>query len=1088
MSRNAIEVYDPEAIARQVQLDVRRKMEASGQPRQQIRADAPIFKMFAETAAKEAAKFAQREEERRKRDPTYRPDALDFTSEPTRAFDRTIDYYARLGLDQFASSLEIKKAYMKLSLKHHPDKQVGKTDEEVAKAIDEFKLLTEAYEILGDQPTRRQYDRERDKRSASYDQFGFNSDDNNERTPPTCEDVVVTLEQLYRGVIKSVRFSQRTWEHWSKTYTNHVNTYSLKINRGMLEGSTFWYKREGHQEQGKPRADLVFILKQEPHSQFERIGDDVWYYVKDEGALLAASLLFAKIVPTIEGKSTLALGNTLPALLGYDRSGVGEAIVEGRGMPLRDPVGGGGYGNGGASEERTRGDLIVKFVIELPKDGPKRVEVIGGGIATPPIALLTSSDGHGGKIEQMTLNALMDYTILPSVLWQAHSRFMQSRKLAASVLNQSASLNAWERIAAAVEAGADATLASEEADAYKRRLEVSRREALRYKPSDDLIGVYLRVAPVYSPEPPSECAQQLMDHTQRVLPQLQWRVIQMVSGAGNDGLSEPLVADEEEEIAKAAIVLIEATPDEEEQPAAAPVEKDTASKVEAKPPQQRASKDELYRVVWHPGVRVRSSPSDDATVLRIIRGGRDVKGTLPDANGWVQLKEGGWMRMTQQPPTDTTAITATSFSAFSAAFSSPFANATLSATLDNKKKEPLRLLEAASSTAVSAEASSNSSPFIQTQESREAALKAAHAASTAASAAQAEATRLEAAYKAQPRDEAAAAAQAAREAAAEAATVAIAAAESVELAAEAEEEAAVDAELRKLSGGDVRAKDRFYMSGKGCHAAINLMSTSSALSLYNCHKNGGLLIGIDQGCVLLSRQKTDLPGKRKAVHVAPGQSREDREAAAREAELAVREAAASSLPQWPTLLPFAIGLPNNADKGSTTSASERSAWRDLRGGAYRANLHNCGLGFCALGLPHGSALTALTSKRYALRSVLGGAQPLKVNRASLDEAEERRKERLAKRKADEKRLERLAQMAADGATRYDSEEQSMIDMHGSKRGKCNTEASCPGWATPYFPMHGAHALMMYCLNCGCGAWEHEELRRPDAYGGPPRRA
>ena len=64
-----------------------------------------------------------------------------------------------------------------------------------------------------------------------------------------------------------------------------------------------------------------------------------------------------------------------------------------------------------------------------------------------------------------------------------------------------------------------------------------------------------------------------------------------------------------------------------------------------------------------------------------------MKGTLPDANGWVQLKEGGWMRMTQQPPTDTTAITATSFSACSAAFSSPFANATLSATLDNKKND-----------------------------------------------------------------------------------------------------------------------------------------------------------------------------------------------------------------------------------------------------------------------------------------------------------------------------------------------------------------------------------------------------------------
>ena len=39
MSRNAIEVYDPEILAKQAQLEVRRKMEASGQPRQRISAD-----------------------------------------------------------------------------------------------------------------------------------------------------------------------------------------------------------------------------------------------------------------------------------------------------------------------------------------------------------------------------------------------------------------------------------------------------------------------------------------------------------------------------------------------------------------------------------------------------------------------------------------------------------------------------------------------------------------------------------------------------------------------------------------------------------------------------------------------------------------------------------------------------------------------------------------------------------------------------------------------------------------------------------------------------------------------------------------
>lgn len=94
--RNAIEVYDPELIARQTQMEVRQKMAASGQKPQQIRPDAPIFQMFADLAAKENDRFRKREEERRKRDPKYKPDAIDFTDEPVRAFDEKVDYCERL--------------------------------------------------------------------------------------------------------------------------------------------------------------------------------------------------------------------------------------------------------------------------------------------------------------------------------------------------------------------------------------------------------------------------------------------------------------------------------------------------------------------------------------------------------------------------------------------------------------------------------------------------------------------------------------------------------------------------------------------------------------------------------------------------------------------------------------------------------------------------------------------------------------------------------------------------------------------------------------------------------------------------------
>lgn len=67
------------------------------------------------------------------------------------------DYYEVLGIDKNADEDTIKKAYRKLAIKYHPDKNQGNKEAEA-----KFKEATEAYEVLGDA----------DKR-AKYDQFGF---------------------------------------------------------------------------------------------------------------------------------------------------------------------------------------------------------------------------------------------------------------------------------------------------------------------------------------------------------------------------------------------------------------------------------------------------------------------------------------------------------------------------------------------------------------------------------------------------------------------------------------------------------------------------------------------------------------------------------------------------------------------------------------------------------------------------------------------------------------------------------------------------------------------------------------------------
>ena len=79
------------------------------------------------------------------------------------------DFYEVLGVDRNADADALKKAYRKLAIQYHPDRQQGKSDAEKKEAEEKFKEAAEAYDVLSDPNKRARYDQ---LGPEGYDQMG----------------------------------------------------------------------------------------------------------------------------------------------------------------------------------------------------------------------------------------------------------------------------------------------------------------------------------------------------------------------------------------------------------------------------------------------------------------------------------------------------------------------------------------------------------------------------------------------------------------------------------------------------------------------------------------------------------------------------------------------------------------------------------------------------------------------------------------------------------------------------------------------------------------------------------------------------